>query len=178
MIAGMYMTTVPSTVYILEHFRFHYNSLSLRHFRDPDGKHSLITKTEAKTEYLLKDCDLDKREPVLKFINRVNPHNVRWGEMKLYLHMQIEERALQVWGSEDNLLKERELRDEKRDKTKAKKYNKELKRLRMNVRSSLYDKTKKAVHTHIFGPESYNEEEDNYTHICTTCGFEENYEKM
>lgn len=98
--------------------------------------------------------------------------------MKLYLHTQIEEKALQVWGSEDNLLKERELRDDKRDKTKAKKYNKELKRLRMNVRSSLYDKTKKALHTHSYGPESYNEEEDIYTHTCTTCEFKESYEKM
>lgn len=126
----------------------------------------------------MKDCDLDKREPILKYINRANPHNIRWGEMKLYLHIQIEERALQVWGSEDNLLKERELRDEKRDKTKAKKYNKQLKQLRMNVRSSLYDKTKEASHTHTYGPESYNEEDDIYTHTCSSCGFEETFEKM
>lgn len=65
--------------------------------RDPDDKHSLITRTEAKNEYLLKDCDFDKREPPLKCIIRKNPHNVRWGEMKLYLHLQVEQRALQVW---------------------------------------------------------------------------------
>lgn len=65
--------------------------------RDPDDKHSLITRTEAKNEYLLKDCDFDKREPPLKCIIRKNPHNVRWGEMKLYLHLQIEKRALEVW---------------------------------------------------------------------------------
>lgn len=57
--------------------------------RDSEEKHSLITRTEAKNEYLLKDCDLDKREPVLKFILRKNPHNVRWGDMKLYLHLQV-----------------------------------------------------------------------------------------
>lgn len=57
--------------------------------RDSDEKHSLITRTEAKTEYLLKDCDLDKRLPLLKFICRKNPHNVRWGDMKLYLHLQV-----------------------------------------------------------------------------------------
>lgn len=57
--------------------------------RDPDEKHSLITRSEAKTEYLLKDCDLDKRQPPLRFISRKNPHNVRWGEMKLYLHLQV-----------------------------------------------------------------------------------------
>lgn len=65
--------------------------------RDPDDKHSLITRTEAKNEYLLKDCDFDRREPPLKCIVRKNPHNVRWGEMKLYLHLQVEKRALEVW---------------------------------------------------------------------------------
>lgn len=57
--------------------------------RDTEEKHSLITRSEAKTEYLLKDCDLDKRQPPLRFISRKNPHNVRWGEMKLYLHLQV-----------------------------------------------------------------------------------------
>lgn len=57
--------------------------------RDPDDKHSLITRSESKIEYLLKDCDLDKREPILRFISRKNPHNERWGEMKLYLHLQV-----------------------------------------------------------------------------------------
>lgn len=63
-----------------------YNSM---YSRDSEEKHSLITRTEAKCEYLLKDVDLDKREPPLKFINRKNPHNSNWGEMKLYLHLQV-----------------------------------------------------------------------------------------
>lgn len=86
----------------------------------------MITKTEAKQEYLLKDCDLDKREPPLKYINKKNPHNVNRGEMKLYLHLQVEERALEVWGSEEKLLKEKELRDIKRKETKIKKFNKKV----------------------------------------------------
>ncbi|XP_076245715.1 DNA repair protein complementing XP-A cells homolog Xpac [Calliopsis andreniformis] len=146
--------------------------------RDPQGKHSLITKTEAKQEYLLKDCDIDKREPPLKYITKRNPHNVNWGEMKLYLHLQIEQRALEVWGSEEELIKEKELRDIKREGTKVKKFNKRMKQLRMEVRSSLYDKTSKASHTHEFGADTYNEEDDTYTHTCITCGYEETYEKM
>ncbi|KAL1373652.1 hypothetical protein pipiens_005117 [Culex pipiens pipiens] len=141
---------------------------------------SWLMATFGYKEYLLKDCDLDKREPVLKFISRKNPHNVRWGEMKLYLHIQIEERALQVWGSEENLVKEKELRDEKREVTKVKKYNKRLKELRMDMRSSLYDKreTSKA-HTHSWDEdEVYNEEEDTYTRKCESCGHQETYEKM
>lgn len=146
--------------------------------RDPDGQHSLITRTEAKQEYLLKDCDLDRRDPPLKYISRKNPHNVRWGEMKLYLHLQIEKRALEIWGSEEKLMREKEEREEKREVAKMKKYNKRLKVLRMDVRSSLYDKTIQ-VHVHSYGDlEVYNEADDNYTRICESCGHSETYEKM
>ncbi|XP_078048624.1 DNA repair protein complementing XP-A cells homolog Xpac [Augochlora pura] len=146
--------------------------------REPKGKHSLITKTEAKQEYLLKDCDFDKREPILKYITKKNPHNSHWGEMKLYLQLQVEQRALEVWGSEEKLLEEKELRDTKREGTKIKKFNKKIKQLRMQVRSSMYDKTSKASHVHEFGGDTYNEEDDTYTHTCITCGYEETYEKM
>jgi len=146
--------------------------------KDCKDKHSLITKTEAKEEYLLKDCDFDKRQPPLKFIVRKNPHNMRWGEMKLYLHLQVEKRALEVWGTEEELLEEREKRDVKRQEAKIKKFNKKVKLLRMDVRSSMYDKTTKASHTHTFGEDTYNEEDDDYTHTCTECGYEETYEKM
>ncbi|XP_019866376.1 DNA repair protein complementing XP-A cells homolog [Aethina tumida] len=145
--------------------------------KDPE-EHKLITKTEAKDTYLLKDCDFDKREPPLKFITRKNPHNVRWGEMKLYLLIQVEERALEVWGSEEALEEEREKREEKKVLAKTKKYHKHLKELRMNMRSSLYDRTTKASHTHEFGPETYNEDDDTYTHSCLTCPYEETFEKM
>lgn len=50
--------------------------------------------------------------------------------------------------------------------------------LRMNVRSSLYNKTTAASHEHEFGPETFNEEDDNYNHTCKTCGYEETFEKM
>lgn len=147
--------------------------------KDSEDKHSLITRTEAKTEYLLKDCDFDKREPPLKFVCRKNPHNPRWGEMKLYLHLQVEKRALEVWGSEEKLIEEREARDEKRDKGKLKKFNKNLKKLRMEMRSSLFDKTSSAtMHKHEFDDEIYNENDDIYTRTCKTCGFKESYEKM
>lgn len=146
--------------------------------RDSEGKHSLITKSEAKQEYLLRDYDFDKREPALKYITRKNPHNPRWGEMKLYLHLQVEERALEVWGSEDNLLNEKLKRDVKREETKMKNFNKKIKKLRMQVRSSLYNKSIKADHVHEFGEETYNEDDDTYSHTCLSCGYDETYEKM
>ena len=52
---------------------------------EKDGKHELITKTDAKNEFLLKDTDFVRPEPALKFIARKNPHKESWGEMKLYL---------------------------------------------------------------------------------------------
>ncbi|XP_067631639.1 DNA repair protein complementing XP-A cells homolog [Eurosta solidaginis] len=146
--------------------------------RDPDGRHALITRTEAKAEYLLKECDFDRREPQLRYISRKNPHNVRWGEMKLYLLLQVEKRAMEVWGSEEELCRQHELREEKREVTKVKKYNKQMKNLRMEMRSSLYKKETKAIHEHEFGADTYNEEDDNYTHTCLTCSYTETYEKM
>lgn len=145
---------------------------------DPKDKHSLITKTTAKEEYLLRDHDLEKREPPLKFIIKKNPHNIRWGEMKLYLHLQIEKRALEVWESEEKLIEEKEQRDVKRQETKVKRFNKNFKQLKMGVRSSDFDRTKKASHVHKFGTDTYNEDTDEYTHECVECGYEETYEKM
>ncbi|KAH8265701.1 hypothetical protein KR038_005667 [Drosophila bunnanda] len=146
--------------------------------RDSEERHALITRTEAKAEYLLKDCDFDKREPPLRYISRKNPHNVRWGEMKLYLHLQVLKRALEVWGSEEELVRQHEGREEKREVGKARKYNKQMKQLRMEVRSSVYTKKTHAIHEHEFGPDTYNEEEDTYTHTCLTCPYSETYEKM
>lgn len=60
------------------------------YFRDPEV-HKLVTRTKAKDFYLLKDCDLDKREPLLKFVKQKNPHNARWGDMKLYLELEVRE---------------------------------------------------------------------------------------
>lgn len=51
---------------------------------------ALITKTTAREEFLLKDCDFDKREPPLRFVSRKNPHKSTWAEMKLYLRSQVE----------------------------------------------------------------------------------------
>jgi DNA-repair protein complementing XP-A cells len=146
--------------------------------KNTEDKHVLITRTEAKNEFLLKDCDFDKREPPLKFISRKNPHNNRYAEMKLYLLLQVEQRAVEVWGSREEIEAQKETREEKREITKIKKYNKNLKQLKMNVRSSLYDKRTYKPHEHEFEEETYNEDDDNYTHTCSTCGFQETYEKL
>ncbi|XP_069633827.1 DNA repair protein complementing XP-A cells isoform X2 [Haliaeetus albicilla] len=153
--------------------------LSHHHFtssRDAEDKHKLITRTEAKEEYLLKDCDLDKREPVLRFIVKKNPHNSRWGDMKLYLKLQVIKRSLEVWGSEESLQKAKELRRDSREKMKQKKFDKKVKELRRAMRSSLWKK-EASIHEHEYGAEE-NIDEDVYKKICTVCGHELTYEKM
>ena len=57
--------------------------------RDDADKHQLVTRTDARYDFLLKDCDIDKRPPPLKFVLRKNPHNPQWGDMKLYLLLQV-----------------------------------------------------------------------------------------
>ncbi|KAM8792604.1 DNA repair protein complementing XP-A cells [Eudromia elegans] len=158
--------------YLMQHFDW----ATCDNCRDAEDKHKLITRTEAKEEYLLKDCDLDKREPVLKYILKKNPHNSRWGDMKLYLKLQVIKRSLEVWGSEESLQEARELRRDNREKMKQKKFDKKVKELRRAVRSSLWKK-ETSIHEHDYGPEE-NIEEDMYKKTCTICGHELTYEKM
>ncbi|XP_062379690.1 DNA repair protein complementing XP-A cells [Sardina pilchardus] len=146
--------------------------------RDNEVKHKLISRTEAKQNYLLKDCDLDKREPPLRFILRKNPHNTQWGDMKLYLKLQVEKRCMEVWGSEEALEEAKETREENREVQKQKRFNKKVKELRKAVRSSMFRKDT-SVHQHEYGPEELvDEEEDLYRKTCTSCGHQLNYEKM
>ncbi|KAJ7423154.1 DNA repair protein complementing XP-A cell like protein [Willisornis vidua] len=147
--------------YLMQHFDW----ATCDNCRDVEDKHKLITRTEAKEEYLLKDCDLDKREPVLRFIVKKNPHNSRWGEMKLYLKLQVIKRSLEVWGSEEALQEAKELRRDSREKMKQKKFDKKVKELRRAVRSSLWKKETR-IHEHEYGPEE-NTDEDTYKKTCT-----------
>ncbi|KAK3595482.1 hypothetical protein CHS0354_003472 [Potamilus streckersoni] len=67
--------------------KFHYSVCD--NCRQNEETHPLITKTDARNKYLLKNADLDKREPPLHFVIRKNPHNSKWGDMKLYLECQV-----------------------------------------------------------------------------------------
>ncbi|XP_051992850.1 DNA repair protein complementing XP-A cells isoform X1 [Xyrauchen texanus] len=146
--------------------------------RDNEEKHKLISRTEAKQTFLMKDCDLDKREPPLRFILRKNPHNSHWGDMKLYLKTQVVKRSLEVWGSEEALEEAKESREENREVQKQKRFNKKVKELRRAVRSSMFKKDT-SIHQHEYGPEELlDEEEDLYRKVCRTCGHELTFEKM
>ena len=100
--------------------------------------------------------------------------------MKLYLRVQVEERALEVWESPEALERAHEEKDDKRQKAKTKKFMGKLKALRMQVRGSLYSKKDFAAeHVHEFGPEQVvDEDSDEYSRTCATCGYVNTYEKM
>ncbi|KAM6475004.1 DNA repair protein complementing XP-A cells isoform 1-T3 [Liasis olivaceus] len=154
----------------------HFDLATCDNCRDVENKHKLLTRTEAKQEYLLKDCDLDKREPVLRFILKKNPHNPHWGDMKLYLKLQVIKRSLEVWGSEEALEEAKENRQDNREKMKQKKFDKKVKELRRAVRSSLWKKDL-SIHQHEYGAEEMIDN-DMYRKTCSTCGHELTYEKM
>ncbi len=86
--------------------------------------------------YLLKDCDLDSREPSLRFLRRKNPHSSRFDDMRFYLQLQVEERAVEVHGSIEKLDENQTTREKNREKLKQKRFEKKMKDLRRAVKFS------------------------------------------
>jgi len=142
-------------------------------------KELLITKTDAKQNFCLKDCDIDMREPALKFILKKNPHNDRWGDMKLYFREHIHNRAIEVWGSDEAIEEQKEKRVVNKEKLKTKKFEKKIKDLRRAVRTSTWHKDlSKHEHEYASEDEEYDEENDVYKKKCKTCDHVLEYEKM
>ncbi|KAI3384094.1 hypothetical protein SNEBB_006447 [Seison nebaliae] len=118
-------------------------------FKSRQSKYSLITKTNAKEIYLLSDSDIERREPILKFALKPNPHNQNWQSMKLYLRSEIEERALRIWKTFDNITSEKEKRKIRRRHLEKKKQIKKIKRLKVDTLTYLRsksDNSKKCKH--------------------------------
>ncbi|KAL5109095.1 hypothetical protein TcWFU_006572 [Taenia crassiceps] len=145
--------------------------------RDSKGIHSLVTRSTAKERYLLTDVDLDVREPPLRRIYKKNPRHSSWGDMQLFLEAQVAARSLEIWGSEEKVEAERASRVVKRERAKLRGFQKRVKELRIQVRSSLYAK-KSTPHEHTFGPEVYDEGTETYSKSCTSCGCTMSFEKM
>ncbi len=78
--------------------------------RNDRAKYGVIPKTKAKDEYLLTDGQLTRGRGGLGCLVQPNPHDARYGEMRLYLRSQVEKLALQVWGSSEGLFLEKERR--------------------------------------------------------------------
>ena len=138
-----------------------------------DPKYKLITRTGAKQQYLLKDCDFDERDPPLKYILRRNPHKPQsslasnvsrgqkyvasgMGDMKLYVEMHVRDRAIEVWGDLNKIEEEREKRSEKARASHNKKFKQQLRDMRKAVQGDGQQPVKKGRvnHVHDFKPTS------------------------
>lgn len=134
----------------------------------------LITKTEAKNEFVLKDCDLDYREPPLMYITAPNPHSRKGGIMKLYLHGQVYKRAFDVHGGDEGIDEALAKRLKNKEITMENKMNKKLADLRRGSKP----RQLKQAHVHDFGDEIFDSVTDEYSRSCKSCSYIEKYEKL
>ncbi|RIA86257.1 XPA protein C-terminus-domain-containing protein [Glomus cerebriforme] len=132
-------------------------------------KYSLITKSEAKEDYLLTDPEL-KDEEVLPHLSKPNPHKATWNNMMLFLREQVEEFAFKKWGGEEGLDKEYEKRVNLKKKKKEKKFKTKLADLRKRTRTEVLIGQKN--HKHEFGEVEEDPETGATTQCCKTCGMQ------
>lgn len=154
-------------------------------------KYSLLTKTEAREDYLLTDrmsmsppplslhtafrangASAELRDPeLLPHLERPNPHKSTWNNMMLYLRYQVEAHAIKKWGSLENLDKEFEKRTAERKKRKDEKFRSKLMELKKKTRVESWKKNVGGGrHEHVWGIAVTRGEETVRT--CEECGFE------
>lgn len=151
----------------------------------PD-KYSLLTKTEAKEDYLLTDPEL--RDPeLLPHLERPNPHKSTWNNMMLYLRYQVEEYAFseKKWGSPEALDAEFERRQNETKRRKEAKFKSKLADLKRRTRVDAYKRRKAGIeggqfgdkihtgqHEHEWGMPVENPETGIPVKTCIECGME------
>lgn len=108
----------------------------------PD-KYSLLTKTEAKEDYLLTDPEL--RDPkLLPHVEKPNPHKASWNNMMLYLRYQVEEYAFsdKKWGSPEALDEEFAKRQAETKRRREVKFRTKLNDLKRRTMVDAYKRSK------------------------------------
>ncbi len=107
-------------------------------------KYSLLTKTEAREDYLLTDPEL-KDEELLPHLIKPNPHSPTWNHMMLYLRFQVEEYAFsKKWGSAEALDNEFAKRVVDKKKRRDVKFKSKLQELKKKTRVEAYRRNKKS----------------------------------
>lgn len=148
-------------------------------------KYSLLTKTEAREDYLLTDPEL-KDEALLPHLERPNPHRSTWHNMFLYLRCQVEDYAFSKkrWGSAEALDEEFQRRDAEKKKRKENKFKSKLADLKKRTRVEAHQRSRKGgggnfgddlgdgKHAHDFGRPIENEETGIPVKKCLICGLE------
>ncbi|PQE23087.1 hypothetical protein CJF32_00004476 [Rutstroemia sp. NJR-2017a WRK4] len=148
-------------------------------------KYSLLTKTEAKEDYLITDPELKDGE-LLPHLNKPNPHKSHWHDMMLFLRYQVEEYAFNTkWGSAEALDAEFEKRETEKKKRKEEKFKSKLKDLKKKTRTEAYRRSLKGdgkggkfgdaisngKHEHEWGQTVENEDGISVK-SCVECGME------
>ena len=110
----------------------------------PD-KYSLLTKTEARDDYLLTDPEL-KDEELLPHLERPNPHKQFFHPMQLFLRLQVEAYAFSPtkWGSPEALDEEYAKRQVISKERKQKKFQNKLEELKKRTRVEAYKRARLA----------------------------------
>ena len=102
-------------------------------------KYSLLTKSEAREDYLLTEPEL-KDVDLLPRLEKPNPHKSTWQPMLLFLRYQVEEYAFsdRKWGSAETLDAEFDKRAEDKKKRREKKFKEKLVDLKKRTRVEAY----------------------------------------
>ncbi|KAJ1935032.1 DNA repair protein rad14 [Kickxella alabastrina] len=138
-------------------------------------RYSLLTKTEAKDDYLLTDGELRDRE-LFPVWEKANPHKSTWNNMLLYLRQHLESFAIKKWGSMEELDKEFERRIDEKRARKEKKYKQSVADLRRRTRVEEFEKTRskklnlEMEHEHTFESTGNCDEDGSEEQKCTACG--------
>ncbi|KAL8907679.1 MAG: hypothetical protein Q9207_001247 [Kuettlingeria erythrocarpa] len=151
----------------------------------PD-KYSLLTKTEAREDYLLTDPELKDQE-LLPHLERPNPHKATFHNMMLFLRYQVEEYAFEKkWGSAEALDEEFSRREKEKKKRKEDKFKLKLQDLKKKTRVDAYRRSRQGrggggqfgdeigsggKHTHTWGRAVENAEGIGVK-TCVDCGME------
>ncbi|KAF9889289.1 hypothetical protein FE257_007397 [Aspergillus nanangensis] len=150
-------------------------------------KYSLLTKTEAKEDYLLTDPEL-RDEELLPHLERPNPHKSTWNNMMLFLRYQVEEYAFspKKWGSSEALDAEFERRESEKKRRREAKFKTKLQDLKKRTRVDAYRRSRQGVtggsfgddlgnggrHVHQWGRSVENPETGIGVKKCVDCGME------
>ncbi|PYH42388.1 DNA repair protein RAD14 [Aspergillus saccharolyticus JOP 1030-1] len=150
-------------------------------------RYSLLTKTEAKEDYLLTDPELRDTE-LLPHLERPNPHKSTWNNMMLYLRYQVEEYAFsdKKWGSPEALDAEFEKRENEKKRRREAKFKSKLQDLKKRTRVDAYRRNRLGAaggqfgddlgtggrHVHQWGRSVENPETGIGVKKCVDCGME------
>ncbi|KAI9893655.1 MAG: hypothetical protein M1814_005870 [Vezdaea aestivalis] len=153
----------------------------------PD-KYSLLTKTEAREDYMLTDPEL-KDAKLLPHLEKPNPHKSTFHNMMLYLRFQVEEYAFseRKWGSPEALDEEFTRREAEKKKRKDAKFKSKLQELKKRTRVEAHRRSRQAgggegnfgddlggkrKHLHEWGRAVDNPETGMEVKTCIGCGIE------